>query len=134
MYGEEGLRNSLSKTNYPAEFKLSVLKYRQNHELSYRETAEYFEIKNPSIIANWKKHYDEKGFDALCKTVGSPKNIADTHMTNYSHKSKQLNKSEREELIELRERNQYLEAENLYLKKLETLLWEKRFQTKKKQK
>lgn len=55
-------------------------------------------------------------------------------MTNYSHKSKQVNKSEREELIELRERNQYLEAENLYLKKLETLLWEKRFQTKKKQK
>ena len=51
MYGENGLRRSMSKSKYTREFKLSVLKYRQYHELSYRETAEHFKIKNHSIIA-----------------------------------------------------------------------------------
>ena len=48
-------------------------------------------------------------------------------------KPKKLTKYEREELIELRQRNQYLEAENLYLKKLDALLQEKKLQTKKRQ-
>jgi len=36
MYGENGLRKSISKTKYTGEFKLSVLKYKQDYELSYR--------------------------------------------------------------------------------------------------
>ncbi|MDY3902239.1 IS3 family transposase [Peptoniphilus sp.] len=39
-------------------------------------------------------------------------------MPKGTNEPKKLDKSEREELIELRERNQYLEAELLYLKKL----------------
>lgn len=134
MYGENGLKKSMSKTNYSGEFKLSVLKYRQNHELSYKETAKHFAIKNHSIIANWKKKYEEEGFEGLCGTVGRPKKNGDTDMPNDTNRPKKLTKSEREELIELRERNQYLEAEILYLKKLDALLQEKKFQTKKKQK
>lgn len=134
MYGEDGLEKSMSKTNYTGDFKLSVLKYRQNHKLSYREASEHFGIKNPSTIANWKKKYEEIGFEALCGTVGRPVKNGDSDMPKDTNKPKKLNKSEREELIGLRERNQYLEAENLYLKKLDALLQEKKFQTKRKQK
>ena len=37
MYGEAGIENSLSKTKYSGEFKLSVLNYRHIHQVSYRE-------------------------------------------------------------------------------------------------
>jgi len=47
---------------------------------------------------------------------------------------KKLNKSEREELIELRQKNEYLEAELLYLKKLDALIQQKKSQIKKRQK
>ncbi len=134
MYGEEALNKSMSKTNYTGEFKLSVLQYRQNHKLSYNETAEHFSIKNPSTIANWNRKYEEGGFESLCGMVGNPKKKGDSDMPKDTNNPKKLNKSEREELIELRERNQYLEAENLYLKKLDALLQKERSQTKRRHK
>lgn len=137
MYGENGLRKSMSKTKYSGEFKLSVIKYRQYNELSYRETAEHFKINNPSIIANWKRIYEKEGFEGLNANVGRPIKNKDTTMsknTDKSNKIKKLNKSEREELIELRQRNEYLEAELLYLKKLDALIQQKKSQTKKRQK
>lgn len=131
MYGEDGLRKSMSKAKYSGEFKLSVLKYRQNYELSYKETAEHFGIKNPSLIALWKKKYEDEGFGGLCGSVGRPKKNGDSNMPKETNKPQKLSKSEKEELIELRERNQYLEAELLYLKKLDALLQKKKSQTKK---
>lgn len=74
MYGEEVLNKSMSKTNYTGEFKLSVLQYRRNHKLSYKETVEHFNIKNPSTSANWNRKYKEEGFESLCGPVGRPKN------------------------------------------------------------
>lgn len=53
MYGEKVLKKSMSKSNYSGEFKLSVLEYKKNYKLSYKETAALFGIKNSSIIANW---------------------------------------------------------------------------------
>ncbi|MDO5714785.1 MAG: transposase [Tissierellia bacterium] len=53
MYGENGLRKSMSKTKYTGEFKLSVIKYRQYHELffhiqytllSYIVTINFFNV------------------------------------------------------------------------------------------
>jgi len=137
MYGENGLRKSMSKTKYTGEFKLSVLKYKQDYELSYKETAVYFNINNPSIIANWKRKYEEEGFDGLNCTVGRPIKNEETTMLKNKDKSdniKKLNKSEREELIELRQKNEYLEAELLYLKKLDALIQQKKSQIKKRQK
>ena len=42
-------------------------------------------------------------------------------ITNNDNKPKELSKSEREELIALKRRSEYLEAENAYLKKIEAL-------------
>lgn len=119
MYGEEVLNKSMSKTNYTGEFKLSVLQYRRNHKLSYKETVEHFNIKNPYTSANWNRKYKEEGFESLCGPVGRLKNNGGSDMPKGTNEPKKLDKSEREELIELRERNQYLEAELLYLKKLD---------------
>lgn len=137
MYGEDGLRKSMSKTKYTGEFKLSVIKYRQYHQLTYAETAEHFKINNPSIVANWKRKYEEDGFKGLNTPLGRPKKKEGTTMpknTDKPENSKKLNKSEREELIELRQRTEYLEAELLYLKKLDALIQQKKLQTKKRQK
>lgn len=134
IFREKGIEKSMSKTKYSGEFKLTVLKYRQNHKISYRETAEHFGIKNASIIANWQRSYLEDGFEGLNGSVGRPKKNGDSTMPNNKDKPKQLSKSEREELIELRERNEYLEAELQYLKKLDALLQKKKSQTKKRRK
>ena len=134
LYGEVGLKKSLSKTRYSGEFKLSVLKYRINNETSYSETAQVFWIKNPSTIAGWQRKYDLEGFSGLCGTLGRPRKREGTTMPKNNDEPKELSKSEREELIELRERNEYLEAKLLYQKKLDALLREKRAQTKKRRK
>ena len=132
--GESGLRKSMSKTKYSGEFKLSVLQYRQNHELSFRQTAEHFGIKNLTTIASWSQIYEQHGSQALCGSVGRSQKTGDSQMPNKENQPKKLSKSEREELIALRERNEYLEAENLYLKKLDALLQEKKAPTRRRPK
>lgn len=134
IHGEEGLKKSMSNIHYSGEFKLSVLKYRINNETSYAETAQVFGIKTPSTIASWQRKYDEEGFSGLCGTLGRPRKREGTTISKNNHEPKELSKSEREELIELRKRNEYLEAKLLYQKKLDALLREKRAQTKKRRK
>lgn len=135
LYEEEGLRKSMSKTKYTGEFKLSVLKYRQFHKLFYTQTAEHFQINNSATIANWQRKYNERGFEVLNVSIGRPTKSEDKDkMPKNTDKIKKLNKSEREELIELRQKNEYLEAEILYLKKLDALIRKKKSLTKKKPK
>lgn len=132
-FGEDGLRKSMSKTKYSGEFKFSVLQYRQIHGLSYRETAEHFEIKNGSTIANWQRAYDNQGINGLFSKAGRPKKTGESSMKNKDvQEFKEISESEKEELIRLREKNMYLEAENLYLKKLQALIHEEELKTKRK--
>ena len=133
MYGEAGIGKRLSKSKYSGEFKLSVLNYRHIHQLSYREAAEHFNIKQGSTIADWQRAYDSQGFEGLTGAPGRPKNKGDRAMTNQDKQSRNLSQSGLEELIELREKTMYLEAENAYLKKLKALI-QKQSNTKKKQK
>jgi transposase len=44
-------------SHYSAQFKLSVLRYIQVHGLSFKQAAPYFDIRNPSSIANWSRQY-----------------------------------------------------------------------------
>lgn len=133
MYGREGLEKSMSKTKYSGEFKRSVLKYRQINQTSYKETAQRFGIKNISTIANWQRAFDTKGFPGLESPKGRPKTKGDSIMAKKEDSSRKLTPSELEELIELREKNQYLEAELAYLKKLDALI-QKKSRTKRKPK
>ena len=53
-YGKQGLKKSFSKTKYSGQFKLEVLNWRKEHNASYQMTANHFNIKQYSTIANWQ--------------------------------------------------------------------------------
>ena len=96
QFGDEGLRKKMTKTKYSGEFKLSVLQYRQINKTSYRETANYFNISNPSMIANWQSAYIEKGFQGLERSIGRPSTVSNEEKNK---KTVKISESEKEELI-----------------------------------
>ncbi|WP_436879028.1 helix-turn-helix domain-containing protein, partial [Mammaliicoccus sciuri] len=103
------------------EFKLSVLKFRQENMLSYQDTANHFRIINPIIIANWQRQFDEK-----CRLDIDNKQKGRSHtMTKKRAKSDNknlpLNENEREVLERLRNEVETLKAGIAYQKKLQAL-------------
>lgn len=56
------LSKKLKNNKFTSKFKISVIQYRQINKTSLRETAEYFDIANGSMIYNWEKKYKESGF------------------------------------------------------------------------
>lgn len=129
-YGEEGLRRKSIKTFYSGEFKLAVLQYRQYHNCSYREAADYFGISNQSMIASWQRRYLDEGFEGLNKSIGRPRNMSENKKKNNLN----LRESEKEELIRLREENIYLRASLEYEKKLKALVQGREQKTRKRPK
>lgn len=132
QHGEKGLKRKLTNTKYSGEFKLRVINYRQTNGLTLQETANHFGISQGSTISNWIRKYDEEGFSGLIsqptgRPRGMPNNIKKVS-------PKKLNESEREELIRLREENEYLKARHLYEKKLRALVQERERKTKKRRK
>lgn len=130
--GIDGLEKKLSNNKYSGKFKLSVIKYRQINECSFREAAEHFGIPNNAMVVNWNRLYEEKGLSGLENTErGRPKKMSkiDTPMKNQLP----LNETEREELIRLREENRLLKMKEIYEKKLSALLLEREIEARKKQ-
>ena len=74
---------------------------------------------NSGQLYQWVRRYNEKGMDGLRCKKGRP--TKRTVMKKKTRKTKP-SISEREELKLLRERNEYLEMENEYLKKLDALV------------
>lgn len=76
---------------------------------------------NGGQLCHWVRRYREKGLDGLkCQRKGRPPKRGFSVDTMPKKKTR-LSQTEQEELKLLRERNEYLEAENLYLKKLRAL-------------
>ena len=130
-YGEEGLKRKSTKTFYSGEFKLRVLQYRQYHNCSYREAANHFGISNHATIANWQRKYLDEGFEGLNKSIGRPNNMSENKKKK---DALNLTKSEKEELIKLREENEFLKASLAYEKKLKALIQEREQKTRKRRK
>lgn len=85
---------------------------------------------NVGTIYRWVQLYKKFGYDGLkIKKRGKPSNSKETIMiedkNNKSH-IKNINESEKEELIRLRERVEYLETELAYRKKLSALIAQKK--------
>lgn len=131
-YGVEGLKKKIMNNKYTGEFKLSVIKYRQINNLSYREAAEHFNLPNGAMVTSWAKKYQEEGFSGLNKIQGRPRKDMSNNKKNISNKP--LNETEREELIRLREENEHFRLKEIYEKKLEAYLLEKELKTKRRQK
>lgn len=130
-YGEEGLKRKSTKTFYSGDFKLRVLQYRQYHNCSYREAANHFGISNQATIANWQRKYLDEGFEGLNKSIGRPSTMSENKKKK---DTLNLTKSEKEELIKLREENEFLRASLAYEKKLKALIQEREQKTKKRRK
>ena len=130
--GFDNLTKKLKNNKFTSEFKLSVIQYRQINNISFRQTAEHFNIKNGSIICNWERAYRQRGLSGLEDNRGRPKK----DMTKSNKKSKPntpINESEREELIRLREENRLLKMKIIYEKKLQALLLEEEAEARKRQ-
>ena len=113
--GIEGL--SHKNGTYSGDFKIHVLQYQQENNLSDKETAVYFKIPNMGTICTWRKKYKKGGYELLSRDGrGNPKNMA-------AKKSKK-NAEPKTELEKLREEVEWLRMENAILKKLNALIQE----------
>ena len=115
--GVDGLKHSPTNKNWTPEkrFELVAKVLAGN---SIRSVARNAHINSGQLI-QWVRRYNEKGMDGLqCKKGRPTKQLV---MKKKTKKTK-LSISEQEELKLLRERNEYLEMENEYLKKLDALV------------
>ena len=121
-------REKKNNTKYSPEFKITVIMDMRENHLSYRETVRKYwntqgeaeEDKYKGRVKSWERIYLEEGAAGLMaerrgrKSTGRPR-------------KEPLDKSVEEDLIaenqRLKERGQYLEAENEYIKKLSALVY-----------
>jgi transposase len=116
VHGNVG--QSGKRSQYSAEFKLSVLQYMWDNQLSMLQSAVRFNIRDHGMVGRWEHAYREGGFEALAPgSRGKPKLMATA--VPKSDGPIDDDKRSREEL--LAEVNQ-LRMELAYLKKLEALV------------
>ena len=113
----DGLKHSLTNKNWTPEKRFElVAKVLVGHSIT--SVAKNAHISKGQLY-QWVRRYNEKGMDGLqCKKGRPTKQLV---MKKKTKKTK-LSISEQEELKLLRERNEYLEMENEYLKKLDALV------------
>ena len=101
------LNHKIGKQVFSADFKRKVLETRWKNKLSFNETAELFNLDNPSLISIWQKRYLDEGILGLSpKPKGKP-----------SMKPKELITPTKEQSIKSdKERIKELEAEIARLK------------------
>ena len=115
--GVDGLKHSPTNKNWTPEkrFELVAKVLAGN---SIQSVAKNAHIASGQLY-QWVRRYNEKGMDGLqCKKGRPTKQLV---MKKKTKKTK-LSISEQEELKLLKERNEYLEMENEYLKKLDALV------------
>jgi transposase len=117
MFGENAFEKRY--TTYPAQFKLDVLNYMNEHGTSIRETAAIFNIPSYETLRKWKVAYETKGFDAL-----QSKKKGRQSMKNENKTPKKQAPAE-ESIEALQTELERLRMENAYLKKLNALVQNK---------
>ena len=103
---------------YSGEFKQMVVETMQQEHLSYRETAQRFEICNHHRVESWERIYLEEGPEGL---------YVERRGRGSKGRPPKLDKRVEEDLIAEVQR---LRAENDYLKKLNALVLEEERQNK----
>jgi transposase len=124
IYGESGLEHRIRHWTY--EDKVKAVQRVLDGE-SYHEVAHSLGISNKTLITTWHRKYLEFGCDGL-KLDGRGRK---RKMGNKPIKPSK-SKSQAEEIVELRKKLEYLEAENAYLKKLAALVQKRKAQEQKK--
>ena len=115
--GVDGLKHPSTDRKWKSEerFELVAKVLAGNSIASVAKNAHI----NSGQLYQWVRRYNEKGMDGLQCKKGRP---TDEIVMNKKTKKSKISVSEQEELKLLRERNEYLEMENEYLKKLDALV------------
>ena len=123
-HGHSGLNPSHQR--HSPQFKVQVLQYMAQHQISARPAAAHFGIGSMSTVLRWQHLYNEGGITEL---TNRPRGRPPMSQLNI----KALLKKPISELTpeELRRRLEYAEAEAAYLKKLEALAQSKAAQKNK---
>ena len=124
LYGEGGLEHRIRHWTY--EDKIDAVRRVLDGE-SYHEVAYSLGMSGESQVLTWHRKYLELGWDGL-KLDGRGRK---RKMGNKPIKPSK-SKSQAEEIVELRKKLEYLEAENAYLKKLAALVQQRKAQEQKK--
>ena len=124
LYGESGLEHRIRHWAY--EDKINAVQRVLDGE-SYHEVAHSLGMSSHTRVLVWHRKYLEFGWDGL-KLDGRGRK---RKMGNKPIKPSK-SKSQAEEIVELRKRLEYLEAENAYLKKLAALVQQRKAQEQKK--
>lgn len=122
LHGEAPFTDDQEDRIYTREEKLKAIKTVLNGEKSGRQVALELAIPNADTVNDWVKLYKLKGEDAIQVSRGRKKYML--------HEDRQAFLADKE----LRERNQYLEDENKFLKKSLALALKKDKRLKKKYK
>ena len=105
------------KSDYDAAFKLRVLQYRKENQLSLLETATVFGIGAESTILSWERLYAQHGIKGL--RASKPRGRPPKAMGRPKKREPQT------ELEKLQAENAYLKAEVAFLKKVRALVEER---------
>ncbi len=127
--GESSLHHSFTRNEYSRDFKLNVLTYKASNNLSYEQTALYFNIPSASVIYDWNKfcskfigdNMSDKNILNIKKSKHSNSTDIKVTKSEYSEEVRQL----KERISELEKELYYQSAETAYLKKLEALMQSK---------
>ena len=128
LYGPDGLKhNSFNKDWTKEERYELVAKVLAGQSI----TSVAIEIGiNSGQLYQWVQRYKQYGYDGLeLNHKGRPPKGGYIMTKSKKDKPQELTQSEREELILLREKERYLEAENAYLKKLTALTVNKKVES-----
>ena len=120
-HGEEGLtsRNRRNQQqNFTGKFKLNVLEYMEENNLSYTQTAAVFCV-DVVTVSRWARRYREGGLQALFRdSYGRNMQMTDKNECRQSETERNTEEDLKEEIERLR-------MENAYLKKLHALVQER---------
>ncbi|MDR6155587.1 transposase [Acidovorax delafieldii] len=119
LHGIDGLRPK--RSTYSAQFKLQVLSHQDREQLSSRQVAAIYDIRNPNQVVVWRRNLDQGRLQAIeNEKVERPKMKLEGRCAAPS------NKVAADAAQTLREENERLRAEVAYLKKLQALIRSKR--------
>ena len=131
-----------TNTKYSPEFKISVIMDMREHHLSYRETVRKYwstgqEDNYKNRIKQWERIYLEEGEAGFYIERRGRMTKMDNPKKGRPRKKpldKQVENDLIAELQKLKEENQYVRAENEYIKKLSALIAAEEQKKSKKQK
>ena len=65
LHGIDGLL--AKRSAYSAQFKLQVLSHQDREQLSSRQVAAIYDIRNPNQLVVWRRNFDEGGVEVFLK-------------------------------------------------------------------